>query len=71
MSMKTFYQFDPSGYLISEVLCQESPLEPGKYLIPEKCTEVIRLVMLVLQGLLQIPAELQELQMKPNQNHLE
>ena len=39
--MKTFYQFDPSGYLISEVLCQESPLEPGKYLIPEKCTEVI------------------------------
>lgn len=38
--MKIFYQFNINNYLVGEVLCQESPLQPGAYLIPEKCTEV-------------------------------
>lgn len=28
------YNIDRNGYLLSEVLCQMSPREPGKYLIP-------------------------------------
>lgn len=32
------YQFDRSGYYLGEIEADESPLEPGVYLLPARCT---------------------------------
>lgn len=32
------YQFDYAGILIGETVADESPLEPGVFLIPARCT---------------------------------
>lgn len=34
MKTKTVWQLDASGYLIGKAVADESPLEPGVYLIP-------------------------------------
>lgn len=40
MTTKTAYQFDISGMFLGETEADESPLEPGKYLLPARCTFV-------------------------------
>lgn len=34
------YQYDVAGIYIGEEVADPSPLEPGKYLIPARCTQV-------------------------------
>lgn len=36
--MKTAYQFDYAGLFAGETVADESPLEPGVWLIPARCT---------------------------------
>lgn len=36
---KTFFKIDPEGYFVGFVDVYESPLEPGKFLVPENCVE--------------------------------
>ena len=38
MSTKTAYQFDTAGLYVGETVADESPLEPGVYLLPARCT---------------------------------
>ena len=38
--MTTAYQFDRAGLLVGETVADESPLEPGVWLIPAGCTLV-------------------------------
>lgn len=40
MSIKTVYQYDPAGLYIGQTDADESPLEPGVFLIPARCVEV-------------------------------
>lgn len=40
MSMKTVYQHDLSGMYVGQTDADESPLEPGVFLIPARCVEV-------------------------------
>lgn len=40
MTSKTAYQFDHSGLLVGQTEADESPLEPGVWLIPARCTLV-------------------------------
>jgi hypothetical protein len=40
MTQKTAYQFDGSGLFQGETEADESPLEPGVYLLPAGCTFV-------------------------------
>lgn len=35
---KTAYQYDTAGLYIGETVADESPLEPGVYLLPARCT---------------------------------
>jgi len=35
------YQTDKNGFLVAEVDCQPSPLEPGKFLVPGGCVQAI------------------------------
>jgi hypothetical protein len=37
---KIVYQYNDDGLFIGEYSCQESPLEPGIYLIPQNATEI-------------------------------
>lgn len=37
---KTVYQLDPSGYYVGPTEADESPLEPGVWLIPAGCIEI-------------------------------
>ena len=39
MSEKTVYQYNLSGLYVGTTIADESPLEPGIYLIPANCTE--------------------------------
>lgn len=32
------YQYDSAGHYVGETVADESPLEPGKYLLPARCT---------------------------------
>lgn len=36
--MKTAYQFNASGLFVGETVADESPREPGVYLLPAGCT---------------------------------
>lgn len=36
---KIVYQHDSAGYFVSQALADESPLEPGKYLLPSNSVE--------------------------------
>lgn len=38
--MKVVYQCNDDGFLVCETLVQESPLEPGVWLMPPNCVEV-------------------------------
>ena len=40
MSTKTVYQYDLAGVYVGTTDADESPLEPGIWLIPARCTEV-------------------------------
>ncbi|WP_022955762.1 hypothetical protein [Perlucidibaca piscinae] len=40
MTSKTAYQFDRAGMLTGTTEADESPLEPGVYLLPANCTLV-------------------------------
>ena len=40
MTTKTVYQYDLAGIYLGETLADESPLEPGVWLIPAHCTEI-------------------------------
>ena len=40
MSTKTVYQYDPAGLYLGETVADESPLEPGVFLLPARCTFV-------------------------------
>ena len=40
MTTKTVYQYDIAGMFTGETDADESPLEPGIYLIPARCAEV-------------------------------
>ncbi len=40
MQFKNGYRYDEAGYLVCATLIQPSPLEPGKWLMPKRCTEV-------------------------------
>ena len=40
MSAKTVYQYDLAGLFIGQTDADESPLEPGVFLIPARCVEV-------------------------------
>jgi hypothetical protein len=40
MNTKTAYQFDRSGLLLGTTEADESPLEPGVWLVPAGCTLV-------------------------------
>ncbi|CAG2144384.1 hypothetical protein LMG31506_02994 [Cupriavidus yeoncheonensis] len=40
MSTKTVYQLDVAGHFAGETLADESPLEPGVWLIPRGCIEI-------------------------------
>lgn len=35
---KTAYQYDTAGLYVGETVADESPLEPGVYLLPARCT---------------------------------
>ena len=37
---KTAYQYDPAGLYQGDTVADESPLEPGVYLLPARCTLV-------------------------------
>lgn len=39
MKQKTVYQVDAAGHFIAEAVADESPLEPGIYLLPAGCIE--------------------------------
>lgn len=41
MSFKTVYQLDTNGFYTGPTQAQESPLEPGVFLIPAGCVEKI------------------------------
>ena len=41
---KTVYKIDSNGYFAGLATVYESPQEPGKYLIPENCVEVVPLL---------------------------
>lgn len=38
--MKTVSQLDPEGYFVGPALADESPLEPGVYLLPGGCVDL-------------------------------
>lgn len=38
MNTKTAYQYDVAGLYYGETVADESPLEPGVYLVPALCT---------------------------------
>jgi len=38
--MKTVFQTDIGGFYMGETDAEESPLEPGVYIIPARCVEV-------------------------------
>lgn len=38
MSAKTAYQFDLAGLYLCETVAHESPLEPGVFHVPARCT---------------------------------
>lgn len=38
MTAKTAYQFDHAGLLVGTTDADESPLEPGVFLLPTRCT---------------------------------
>ena len=40
MATKTVYQYDPAGLYMGETEADESPLEPGVFLLPARCTFV-------------------------------
>jgi hypothetical protein len=40
MKTKTVYQYDPAGMYVGPTEADESPLEPGVWLIPARCVEV-------------------------------
>lgn len=40
MTTKIVYQYDPAGLYIGQTDADESPLEPGVFLIPARCVEV-------------------------------
>jgi len=40
MTTKIVYQYDIAGMFTGETEADESPLEPGVFLIPARCTEV-------------------------------
>lgn len=40
MSAKIVYQYDVSGMFVGEVEADESPMEPGVFLIPARCVQV-------------------------------
>lgn len=40
MNTKTVYQYDLSGLFVGQTDADESPLEPGVFLIPARCVEV-------------------------------
>jgi hypothetical protein len=40
MTQKTVYQIDLAGCLVGETMADESPLEPGVWMIPARCVEV-------------------------------
>ena len=40
MKTKTVYQYDIAGVYIGQTDADESPLEPGVFLIPARCVEV-------------------------------
>lgn len=39
MNTKKVYQLDRSGMYVGDTLADESPMEPGAYLIPARCVE--------------------------------
>lgn len=40
MTTKIVYQYDVAGMFTGETVADESPLEPGVFLIPARCTTV-------------------------------
>lgn len=40
MNTKTVYQYDLAGMFVGNTEADESPLEPGVFLIPARCVEV-------------------------------
>lgn len=40
MTTKIVYQYDVAGVYIGQTIADESPLEPGVFLIPARCVEV-------------------------------
>lgn len=40
MNTKPAYQFDLAGLFVGETVSHESPLEPGIFLLPARCTYV-------------------------------
>lgn len=40
MTTKIVYQYDIAGMFTGETVADESPLEPGVFLIPARCVEV-------------------------------
>lgn len=40
MSTKSVYQYDRSGMFVGQTDADESPLEPGVFLIPARCVDV-------------------------------
>lgn len=46
MKTKTVYQLDDDGFLVGQTVADESPLEPGVFLIPRGCIEIAPLPLL-------------------------
>lgn len=40
MNTKTVFQYDPAGLYVGQTDADESPLEPGVFLIPARCVAV-------------------------------